>query len=115
MQSLSLEDWVFWIAFINFLLLAIASFAFGRISLPYIEKQMVKEGTAIPDWDKGIGGRAIVYAMAILIGKGYSSIMVDNKAILKHTRKLDWYLALLLVLTVSIFFISGCILYFNDS
>jgi hypothetical protein len=115
MQNLIIDDWLGFLSVFCIVCLCIASIAFGRISLPYIESEMIKEGGEIPEWDKGIGIRAILYALTIVIGKKETSIMLDDKAILKHARRLDWYLALFLVITVSMFFVLGCALYLTDS
>ncbi|WP_281556824.1 hypothetical protein [Thalassomonas sp. RHCl1] len=93
-----------WIGFIGLFLLfvwGISIFCFSKITVKHIEREMAKEGKSPPEWDKGIGGRFSLYAMAIVINKMARKTLVDGEAIRRHARKKDWYLA--------VFFLSSFI------
>ena len=48
MQNLIIDDWLGFLSALCIVFLCIASIAFGRISLPYIESEIIKEGGGIP-------------------------------------------------------------------
>ncbi len=92
--------------------LVIAVLSFGRISFRYIEKQMVQEGWSPPEWDKGMGLRITMYAIAIVRTSKPHASLVDDEAIKRHARKLDWYLAVFYIGAFTAFLIVGTIGYF---
>ena len=103
MHNLTSEAWVFIIGFPIFLLWAITIFAFRRISVRHIEREMAKEGLTPPDWDKGLGMRLIMYAFTIVTAKDHKSLFINQGAILKYARKKDWLMSLLLLIATAAF------------
>ncbi|XPF93560.1 hypothetical protein ACM9HF_16260 [Colwellia sp. RE-S-Sl-9] len=72
---------------------------------------MVKEGILTPEWDKGIGGRIIMYAMVIITKKAAKTSPVDDEAILRHTRPKDYTLAAFLIVSSVFFYCFDCVLF----
>lgn len=110
--SLIREDWLGFLSFISFFLLAINIFAFGRISVRHIEREMEKKGLQPPFWDKGMGIRLSMYAFTIIRGKADNSLLIDQQSIIKHARKIDWYLAIVLMATITMLLVLAFIGYF---
>lgn len=98
MQGLDLTfgNWFAIVGFATFILTAISTFSFARISVRHIEREMAKEGREPPHWDKGLGARLTMYAITIIMGKSHHSLLIDEESILKHARKTDRYLAIFL-------------------
>ena len=104
MSGLSAENWMAIIGGIVFLSWGIAIFLFGRISVKYLEREMLKEGIEPPIWDKGIGGRIIMYAMVIVTKKSSPHSLIDDEAILRLTRQKDYNLGLFFIISSILFF-----------
>ena len=112
MSGLTTENWVALIGTALFFIWGIAVFLFGRISVKHIEQEMAKEGLSPPTWDSGIGGRVIMYAMVIVAKKAAKSSPVDDEAVLRHTRKKDYCLAMFYMVSAAAMFTVAFIAYF---
>jgi hypothetical protein len=104
MSGLSSENWMAIIGGIVLLIWSIAIFSFGRITVKYLEQEMLKEGINPPTWDKGIGGRIIMYAMVIVTKKSSQHSLINDEAILRHTRKKDYNLGVFFIISSILFF-----------
>lgn len=104
MSELSPENWMGIIAIFSIFVWGIAILLFGQITFKHIEREMVKEGIEAPLWDKGIGGRIIMYAMVIITNKAAKTSPVEDEAILRHARKKDHSLSMFLVISSLFFF-----------
>jgi|TARA_B110000211_G_scaffold178214_1_gene201475 hypothetical protein len=104
LQNLNAEDWMAIAAVFSIFISAIATLIFSRISVKHIEQEMVKEGIEPPVWDKGIGGRIIMYAMVIVANKAAKTSPVEDEAILRHARKKDYILSMFLIISSLLFF-----------
>ena len=113
MGEITTEGWFYLISVFVFFMWGIAIFLFGRISVKHIEREMAKEGFEPPVWDKGIGMRYPAYASIILRpnAKRHAST-VDIEATKRFSRKIDWYLALLVQVFSALFFIVLIVFYF---
>ena len=105
MSELSPENWMGIIAISSIFIWGIAILLSGQITVKHIEQEMTKEGIAPPVWDKGIGGRIIMYAMVIVANKAAKTSPVEDEAILRHARKKDYTLSMFLIIS-SLFFFS---------
>jgi hypothetical protein len=83
---------------------------FGQITVKHIEREMMKEGTLPPEWDKGIGMRYPAYASIIMRpnAKRHAST-VNIEATKRFSRKVDWYLAIFVQTSSAIIFTMTCI------
>jgi len=104
LQNLNSEDWMAIAAVFSIFISTIATLLFSRISVKHIEREMAKEGITPPVWDKGIGGRIIMYAMVIVANKAAKTSPVEDEAILRHARKKDYTLSMLLIISSLLFF-----------
>ncbi|MCI2282411.1 hypothetical protein L3081_02110 [Colwellia sp. MSW7] len=104
MSELSPENWMAIVSAFVFFMWGIAIILFGRISVKHIEREMAKERIEPPVWDKGIGMRYPAYASIILRpnAKRHAST-VDIEATKRFSRKIDWYLALLVQVFSALF------------
>ena len=89
----------------SFLVWGISILLFGQITVKHIEHEMGKEGLLPPEWDKGIGMRYPAYASIIMRpnAKRHAST-VNIEATKRFSRRVDWYLAVLVQLSTAIFF-----------
>ena len=101
MVELTTQHWIGFIGLSLLLIWGISIFVFSKVTVKHIEHEMAKEGKLPPEWDKGIGGRFSLYAMAIVTKKMARKSLVDGETIRRHARKKDWYLA--------VFFLSSFI------
>ncbi len=101
------------LGFIVFVIFAVLWICFARISMSYIEREMKKEGKALPQWD-GIGARAVSYAIAIVVPKGTlkNYRLVDAEAAKRLSRPRDRKLAVWYLIAGFIFTSIGFIAYF---
>ncbi|MFT4906087.1 MAG: hypothetical protein ACI978_000144 [Oleispira sp.] len=104
LQNFNSEDWMAIAAVFSIFISTIATLLFSRISVKHIEREMAKEGIAPPVWDKGIGGRIIMYAMVIVANKAAKTSPVEDEAILRHARKKDYTLSMFLIISSLLFF-----------
>jgi hypothetical protein len=108
MSELSIEDWMAILFFIVLCTWGIATFLFRRISINHIEREMAKEGIDPPVWDKGIGGRIIMYSMVIVANKEAKYSPIADEAILRFTRKKDkklaWFYFIVTLITFVLMF-----------
>lgn len=112
MSELSTESWMAILFFVVLCMWCLTTLLFGRISVKHIEREMKKEGILPPVWDKGIGGRIIMYAMVITAKKAVKKSPVDDEAILRHIRPIDKKLAwLYLIVTTTIFVLMFIVVY----
>ena len=112
LDKLTLEHWLTIIGGVLFFMWAIAIFLFGRISVKYLEHEMAKEEIEPPAWDKGIGGRIMMYAIVIVTKKASRHSLIDDEAILRHTRQKDYHLAVFLITSsILIFTVIGVFYY----
>lgn len=112
MSELSTEIWMAILFFFALCLWGITTFLFRHISIKHIENEMAKEGIEPPVWDKGVGGRIIMYAMVIVANKAAKHSPTDDVAILRHTRIKDKKYALLYVVSTAFIFILGGVIYY---
>lgn len=85
---------IFWIlAGPSFIAFLISTLCFTRISMKHIEKKMREEGIHEPLWDKGIGIRVTMYGKVIRRQKPAKATIVNDEAILRHARPIDFVLA----------------------
>jgi len=105
MSELSTENWMAILLVIALFAWGIATFLFSNITVKYLEREMAKEGILPPVWDKGIGGRIIMYSMVIVTNKAAKSSPIDDEAILRYIRKKDKKLAFIYIITTVIFLI----------
>jgi hypothetical protein len=115
MPELSAENWMGIVTFFSIFMWGISVLLFGRITAKHIDREMAKEGILTPEWDKGIGGRIIMYAMVIITKKAAKTSPVDDEAILRHTRPKDYTLAAFLIVSSVFFFAVLVIFYFYFS
>ena len=111
-SHITLRDWYDIFLAIFFILWVVGIYAFSRISVRHIEREMKKGGGGAPEWDKGIGIRLSMYVMTIIRNKVNAVTLFDEQAVLKHTRKVDRYLAVSLQITTIILFLLGFLGYF---
>ena len=71
----------------------ISTLCFTRISMKHIEKKMREEGIHEPLWDKGLGIRVSMYGKVIRRQKPAKATVVNDEAILRHSRPIDLILA----------------------
>ncbi len=102
MNEITTEEILYLIGGVSFLILGLAIFLFGRISVQHIEREMAKEGIEQPLWDKGIGSIVVTYSLIMVFPK-LNPTIVDFEAVRRHTRKKDKYLALFLQVFSAIF------------
>ena len=107
MNELANEDLFFIYIGVLFFLWALSLLLFSGVSVRYIEREMAKEGIEPPRWDKGIGGRYVMYAMVLILNKPAKASLVHNDAILRLARKKDRSLAWFLISVSTVFFISA--------
>lgn len=88
------EGYLVFLGIILFFISAFFNVLFYRISVMYIERELAKSGYEPPEVDKGIGARGMMYNQLILF-KIKDHRFVDSKAVLRLTRKKDWWLAFL--------------------
>ena len=105
-MKMNLYDFLMLTILLTFLLTAIATFSFSRISVKHIENKMAEEDALPPEWDKGIGARITMYAMVIVAKKVAHVSPVNDQLILRYARPKDWYLA---VFYLGSFFCFICI------
>ena len=81
---------------ILFFISAFLNILFYRISVLYIERELVKEDEGFKplELDKGIGARGVMYNQLILF-KIKKHPYVDGEAVIRIARKKDWWLAFL--------------------
>lgn len=101
--ELTTQDWFIYGAGALFLVCALFSVCFGRISVKHIEQEMAKEGKSPPGWDKGIGARVGAYAVALVIKRISPHSIIDTKAAKRHARKKDVFLAKLFLSSLVLF------------
>ena len=111
-SKLTLEHWFTVIGLIISFTWGAAILLFGRISIKHIEREMAKEGLEPPVWDKGIGGRLMMYAIVIVTNKVSEHSLVNDSAILRHTRTKDYSLAVFLLISSVFFFTLMGIAYY---
>ncbi len=97
------EHWVALIGFFTFLMLGIATFLFGRISVKHIHREIAKEGIDPPVWDKGIGSIVVTYSLIMVFSK-LKPLIVDFEAVRRYTRNKDKKLALFFIISLISFF-----------
>jgi len=117
MPSILSEEWFYVVGTSLFFIWGIAVFLFGRITVKHIETEMAKEGILPPEWDKGIGTRGATYALIILFPKLNPTIL-DAKATRRYMRNKDYYLALFVQSSFTVFIIVmsiGYCLYAPDN
>ncbi len=92
----TLEGSLLFSAGILFFVAAFFYVLFYRISVIYIERELVKEDEAFKplELDKGIGARGVMYNQLILF-KIKKHPYVDSEAVVRIARKKDWWLAFL--------------------
>ncbi|WDE03697.1 hypothetical protein SG34_020260 [Thalassomonas viridans] len=112
MFELLTENWFIYGAGILFFICAFCSVCFSRISIKHIEKEMAKEGKSPPDWDKGIGARVGAYAVALIIKRIPPHSIIDTKAVKRHARKKDIFLAGLFLSSLVLFITVAGVGYF---
>jgi hypothetical protein len=90
------EQWFAIIAVAIFFISAFLNILFYRISVMYIERELVKEDEGFKplELDKGIGARGMMYNQLILF-KIKKHPYVDGEAVIRIARKKDWWLAFL--------------------
>jgi len=88
------EQWFYIICTSLFFVSAFFYVLFYRISVMHIERELTKQGFKPPEVDKGIGARGMMYNQLILF-KIKDHPFVDEQAVLRLTRKKDWWLAFL--------------------
>jgi hypothetical protein len=88
------EEWFYIIGTSLFFVSAFFNVLFFRISVMYIERELEKGGFELPQIDKKIGARGMMYNQLILF-KIKNHPFVDDQAVLRFTRKTDWWLAFL--------------------
>lgn len=104
MNEITTEELLYLIGGGVFLILGIAIFLFGRITVKHIDREMAKDGIEPPVWDKGIGSIVVTYSLIMVFPK-LNPTIVDFEAVRRYTRKKDKYLALFLQVSSAIFFI----------
>jgi hypothetical protein len=106
MNEITAKDIFFITGGFAFLIWAIATFLFGRISVQHIEREMAKEGIEPPVWDKGIGARMVAYAGVIVFPnlKRHASL-VNIEATKRLARNKDKKLALFYTISMLCSFI----------
>ena len=104
MGEITTEGWFYLMGAIVFFIWGAAILLFGSISIKHIEREMAKEGLEPPVWDKGIGGRLMMYAIVIVTNKVSEHSLVNDSAILRHTRTKDYSLAVFLLISSVVFF-----------
>ena len=117
MQDLVASTWFFFLMFLSLCLWIFSILVFTHTSVEYIEKKMVEEeGVDAPEWDKGIGSRCFMYAFVLTFNLGidFESYFIDNKLIIKHARKIDRRIAILLAVSSIEMFILGFFVYFTQ-
>jgi hypothetical protein len=90
------EQWFAIIGVFFFFVWAFFYVLFYRISVMYIEQELKKEDEYFEplEVDKGFGVRGVMYNQIILFKiKNYP--YVDSEAVIRITRKKDWWLAFL--------------------
>ncbi|GAA6171315.1 hypothetical protein NBRC116592_09850 [Colwellia sp. KU-HH00111] len=112
MDEITIEGGFYLISVFVFFMWGIATYLFGRISVKHIEREMAKEGLEPAVWDKGIGGRIIMYSMVIVANKAAKHSPIADEEILRYTRKKDKQLAWFYFLTMVSFFIILIVFYF---
>lgn len=92
----TLEGCLLFVGIILFFISAFLNILFYRISVKFIEQELVKEAGGFEplELDKGIGARGMMYSQLILF-KIKKHRFVDGEAVLRIARKKDWWLALL--------------------
>ena len=106
-----IENWLLYGGGISLLIFSIVTVCFIRVSGRYVEREMKKEGSSLPQWD-GIGLRYGMYAIVIVRNTVSSMSLVDDKAILRHARKKDRYLAILYLVSGSLTLLLATVYYF---
>ncbi len=86
MNEITTEEILYLIGGVSFLILGLAIFLFGRISVKHIEREMAKEGIEQPLWDKGIGSIVVTYSLIMVFPK-LNPTIVDFEAVRRYTRK----------------------------
>jgi hypothetical protein len=92
----ALEGYLVFFAVVLFLISALLNILFYRISVMYIERELIKEDKNFEplEVDKGIGARGVMYNQIILF-KIKNHPYVDSEAVVRIARKKDWWLAFL--------------------
>jgi len=92
------------------ILWGISVLLFGRVTVKHIEREMLKEGSLAPTWDKGLGIRFASYAHIIIFPniKRHSSV-VNIDAIKRYARRVDFYIALFMECSFIALIIVGVI------
>ena len=90
------EGYLVFFGVILFFISAFLNILFYRISVMYIERELVKEDEGFKplEVDKGIGARGVMYNQLILF-KIKKHPYVDGEAVIRIARKKDWWLAFL--------------------
>ena len=99
----------FAISFFNW---AIATFIFNRITVRFIDKSIKAAGETCAEWDKGVGMRVLLYAMAIVQKKAQEVSLVNENLVKKYARKKDTTLAWYYCLSSVVFFGLMFFMYF---
>ncbi|MEZ7275905.1 hypothetical protein [Pseudoalteromonas sp. 68 DY56-GL68] len=106
-MTISLEKLVLANMFVFMALAFLFVVLFTRISIKYINKQMLNDSVTPPLWDKGIGASAPFYAMAIFFKRSrLPTPIFDGRLIAKYARSVDKVLAFLHLFTMTGFTIS---------
>ncbi len=86
---------------------------FTRTSMKTIERKMLAEGIDIPWWDeKGWGFRISIFTSILARGKPSKYPLLADEAILRHSRKYDRVLAIIVEVSFVLFMIFAAISYF---
>lgn len=102
---------VFFIVFgVIFISTCFSWLCFARLTMARIERDMEREGLALPRWDRRAGFRVGFYASTILLRhKPGKMPLVNAEAIQRLATRKDWYLALWFWVSGAVFLLCGVI------
>ena len=106
------EEFLLILAFIFMFAWFVSVFLFTRITLKYVECEMKKIGAEPPEWDKGIGGRIMVYASVLIWQRRSKTPLVNEDVLLKVARPIDRKISIFLYLSFFNLLIVSFIWYF---